>query len=108
MIHNYLLSKQTARQLLTLLGISNLFPKFHLTFISQTTFKNYKKTFSQAGSFGGTYFRPIYSSVTKQKYGPEVWKELPQDWLEGLNIKIQVKNKLTLNCLEAITQPCKN
>ena len=45
----------------------------------------------QAGSFGGTYFRPIYSSVTKQKYGPEVWKELPQDWIEGLNIKTQVR-----------------
>ena len=45
----------------------------------------------QAGSFGGTYFRPIYSSVTKQKYGLEVWKELPQDWIEGLNIKTQVR-----------------
>jgi len=42
------------------------------------------------GSFGGTYFRPIYSGVTKQKYGSEVWKELPEDWLQGLNIKSQV------------------
>ena len=25
----------------------------------------------QKGSFGGTYFRPIYSSVTKQKYGKD-------------------------------------
>lgn len=43
----------------------------------------------QAGSFGGTYFRPIYSSVTKQNY-KDVWNELPEDWLEGLNIKTQV------------------
>jgi len=44
----------------------------------------------QLGSFGGTYFRPIYSSVTKQKYGKEVWEELPKDWLAGLNIRTQV------------------
>ncbi|XP_041948295.1 uncharacterized protein zgc:113208 isoform X1 [Alosa sapidissima] len=43
----------------------------------------------QAGSFGGTYFRPIYSSVTKQNY-KDVFKELPEDWLEGLNISKQV------------------
>ena len=60
----------------------------------------------QKGSFGGTYFRPIYSSVTKQKYGKEVWEELPKDWLEGLNIKTQVastnydisKNKYKVKC----------
>lgn len=44
----------------------------------------------QAGSFGGTYFRPIQSSVTQKTYGPEVWRELPSDWLKGLNIKTQV------------------
>ncbi|XP_010893727.2 uncharacterized protein zgc:113208 [Esox lucius] len=43
----------------------------------------------QAGSFGGTYFRPIFSSVTKQNYKDE-WKELPEDWLNGLNISTQV------------------
>ena len=47
--------------------------------------------FIQAGSFGGTYFRPIYSGVTKQKYTDEMWKELPEDWLKGLNIKKQVR-----------------
>jgi hypothetical protein len=46
--------------------------------------------FYVAGSFGGTYFRPIYSSVTKKDYGDEVWKELPSSWLEGLNIDKQV------------------
>lgn len=58
------------------------------------------------GSFGGTYFRPIYSSVTKQKYGSEVWKELPEDWLQGLNVRTQVassiydesKNKYKVKC----------
>eukprot|EP00090_Calanus_glacialis_P019018 TRINITY_DN29344_c0_g1_i1.p1 TRINITY_DN29344_c0_g1~~TRINITY_DN29344_c0_g1_i1.p1 ORF type:complete len:302 (+),score=90.68 TRINITY_DN29344_c0_g1_i1:38-943(+) len=60
----------------------------------------------QKGSFGGNYFRPIYSSVTKQKYGKEVWQELPKDWLEGLDIKNQVsssfydnsRNKYKVKC----------
>ena len=38
------------------------------------------------GSFGGTYFRPIHSAVTKQDY-KDVHKEFPDDWFEGLNIK---------------------
>ena len=37
----------------------------------------------QAGSFGGTYFRPIKSAVTGLKYD-KMWNELPQEWLEGL------------------------
>eukprot|EP00096_Caligus_rogercresseyi_P012363 TRINITY_DN5144_c0_g1_i2.p1 TRINITY_DN5144_c0_g1~~TRINITY_DN5144_c0_g1_i2.p1 ORF type:complete len:286 (+),score=72.15 TRINITY_DN5144_c0_g1_i2:61-918(+) len=60
----------------------------------------------QAGSFGGTYFRPIYSSITKMKYGSEAWEELPKDWIEGLNVKTQVassvydisKNKYKAKC----------
>ncbi|CAH1799241.1 unnamed protein product [Owenia fusiformis] len=43
----------------------------------------------QAGSFGGTYFRPIKSGVTKQSY-TGVWKELPKDWTEGLDISRKV------------------
>jgi hypothetical protein len=39
----------------------------------------------QAGSFGGTYFRPIKSSVTNLKYN-KMWDELPQNWLEGKNL----------------------
>lgn len=31
------------------------------------------------GSFGGTYYRPIYSCVTKKSY-KDVWKEFPRDW----------------------------
>ncbi|ESP03981.1 hypothetical protein LOTGIDRAFT_109871, partial [Lottia gigantea] len=45
----------------------------------------------QAGSFGGTYFRPIKSSVTGKGY-TGVWKELPKDWLEGLNISKQISS----------------
>ncbi len=37
----------------------------------------------QAGSFGGTYFRSIYSAITKKNYS-DVWKEFPEDWFEGL------------------------
>ncbi|KAL8586620.1 hypothetical protein ACOMHN_040128 [Nucella lapillus] len=45
----------------------------------------------QAGSFGGTYFRPIKSGVTGKTYSG-AWKELPKDWLEGLNIAKQVSS----------------
>merc|ERR1712168_1172611 len=45
----------------------------------------------QAGSFGGTYFRPIKSSVTGLKYN-KMWNELPQNWLEGLDIKKMISS----------------
>eukprot|EP00440_Ansanella_granifera_P066087 gb/GFBE01071679.1/.p1 GENE.gb/GFBE01071679.1/~~gb/GFBE01071679.1/.p1 ORF type:complete len:264 (+),score=36.52 gb/GFBE01071679.1/:1-792(+) len=42
----------------------------------------------QLGSFGGTYFRDIVSAVTGKKYdGMKVVKELPQEWLKGLDLK---------------------
>ena len=47
----------------------------------------------QAGSFGGTYFRPIKSGVTGLKYD-KMWNELPQNWLEGLNIKKTISSSL--------------
>ena len=43
----------------------------------------------QLGSFGGGYFRPIYSKVTKTQYD-KVWMELPADWIEGLDVKTQI------------------
>ena len=46
----------------------------------------------QAGSFGGGYFRDITSSVTKTTY-KDAWKELPADWLEGLDVKTQVASQ---------------
>ena len=45
----------------------------------------------QAGSFGGGYFRDITSSVTKTTY--RHWKELPEDWLGGLDVKTQVASQ---------------
>ena len=47
----------------------------------------------QAGSFGGTYFRPIKSSVTNLKYN-KMWNELPQNWLEGLNVAKTISSTL--------------
>ena len=45
----------------------------------------------QAGSFGGTYYRSIYSSVTGIKYkGEEVIAEFPQEWFVGLNMRTRV------------------
>ena len=43
----------------------------------------------QSGSFGGTYFRPIMSGITG-KYYKDVWKELPEDWFDGLDINKQI------------------
>ena len=39
-----------------------------------------------AGSFGGTYFRPIYSSVTNKSYtSNSVIKEYPDSWFNKIN-----------------------
>ena len=38
----------------------------------------------RAGAFGGTYFRTISSSVTKQTY-KDAWRELPESWTKGLS-----------------------
>lgn len=46
----------------------------------------------QSGSFGGTYYRNIHSSVTGKDY-TDAWKEFPDDWFEGLNINKQVARK---------------
>lgn len=35
------------------------------------------------GSFGGTYWRPIYSGITKKKYN-NIHKKYPKKWWEGL------------------------
>ena len=41
------------------------------------------------GSFGGGYFRPIYSSVANRKFD-RVWEELPKQWLRGLEVSKHV------------------
>ena len=47
----------------------------------------------QKGSFGGTYYRPIKSSVTGLRYN-KVWLELPQNWLEGLEIRKKISSSV--------------
>ena len=45
----------------------------------------------RAGSFGGTYFRPIKSAVAPGvKFGDEVWRELPAAWIAGLDVRTQI------------------
>ena len=43
------------------------------------------------GAFGGTYFRPIYSSVTGKNYTPgEAMRGLPKSWFQGLDMEKMV------------------
>jgi hypothetical protein len=44
------------------------------------------KEMFKLGSFGGTYWRPIYSRVTKKSY-KNVHKKYPESWWEGLTKK---------------------
>lgn len=42
----------------------------------------------QAGAFGGTYFRSIYSVVTGKHYnGADVMGEFPKEWFKGLSTR---------------------
>jgi len=47
----------------------------------------------QLGSFGGYYFRPIASGVTGKVHA-DAWRELPADWLAGLDLKRQVASEV--------------
>ena len=52
--------------------------------------KTPKQVFKE-GAFGGTYFRPIYSSVTGRHYSSsQVIKEYPKSWFQGIDIKTMV------------------
>ena len=43
------------------------------------------------GSFGGTYFRDIHSSITGKSYkGKTVIKKYPADWFKGINVDKKV------------------
>lgn len=43
------------------------------------------------GAFGGTYFRPIHSSITGEDYTPnQAMKGLPKEWFKGLDIDTMV------------------
>ena len=50
------------------------------------------KDIMQRGSFGGTYFRDIYSSVTGLNYS-NVHEEFPLEWFENLDINTQVRSQ---------------
>ena len=46
------------------------------------------------GSFGGTYFRPITSGVTGERYTTkQVLAEFPKEWFDGLDVKSQLGSK---------------
>ena len=58
-----------------------------------TQFKPNKtpKQVFKMGAFGGTYFRPIHSSVTGKDYTPkQAMVGLPKDWFKGLDIDTMV------------------
>lgn len=47
----------------------------------------------QLGAFGGTYWRPIYSAITKKKYKDQ-WKEFPKSWWKGLDIEKELTSPI--------------
>ena len=52
--------------------------------------KSPKQVFTM-GAFGGTYFRPIHSSVTGKDYTPsEAMRGLPKSWFEGVDLKTKI------------------
>ena len=62
------------------------YPEFKPNVVPKNVFKK--------GAFGGTYFRPIYSSITKKKYnGMKVISEYPRTWFKGINIDEGVISK---------------
>jgi len=50
----------------------------------------------QMGSFGGTYFRDIYSSITKINY-VDTWKELPEFWISNLHTDYYKSDNYNIN-----------
>jgi len=58
------------------------------------------KEMFQAGVFGGTYYRPIHSSITKLNYKDQ-WKEFPKSWFTGLDIEKMVASP---NCNKSLNK----
>ena len=63
------------------------------------------KTVLQLGSFGGGYFRDIVSKVNNVKY-TNVWQELPNDWLEGINTDTHVCSPVYNKKINRYQQNC--
>lgn len=59
----------------------------------------------RAGSFGGTYYRDIHSGVTGLDY-VDTWKELPSEWLDGLDVKKMISSQTYRNELNAYKVHC--
>ena len=65
----------------------------------------------QMGSFGGGYFRPIYSAVANRDID-RAWEDIPKSWLKGLDIRKQVAspvydvtvNKYGVKCGQTLEQ----
>ena len=63
------------------------------------------------GAFGGSYFRPLYSAKLRITIEGD-WRELPDDWLEGLNVERFLTNpeynpdvnKYKVSCGQSIEQ----
>ena len=78
---------------------SDVVPKKRGNYIFFSDFPEFKPNLSpkdvfQMGSFGGTYYRPIYSQVVdSQLESPH--EEFPEDWFKGLDISKQGKGKKT-------------
>lgn len=47
----------------------------------------------RAGSFGGGYFRPIVSAVNDGVRYENVWKELPEEWLKGMDVDCKIRSE---------------
>ena len=52
------------------------------------------KEIFQAGAFGGTYFRPIYSNITNKNYKNMHKKYIKYGWFENLDIPLMVTNNM--------------
>ena len=48
------------------------------------------------GSFGGTYWRPIYSAITNKNY-KDIHKKYPKSWWKGLNDNMLVQSEYDKN-----------
>lgn len=63
------------------------------------------------GAFGGSYFRPLYSAKLRTTIEDD-WKELPTEWIEGLNVEKYLIspyydaeiNKYKVSCGQSIEQ----
>ena len=69
--------------------VFNDYPEFQPNLTPSDIFK--------LGSFGGTYWRPIYSSITKKKYEnehhdfpSEWWKDLSEDYLSSSKCNVKL------------------